>query len=163
MIVKNAGWMWHRKYVDWSKRELNGIHGNGQTPVNFANQSAVYALYDCNNVCIYIGQAGSGDNSALYDRLKAHALNDRLFCLWERFSWFGFYTADAMKEKEWDSQWEINTDIKNIMNVMEAVAINVSRPNYNMSWGNLCLPDEDWYYQEEEHLEMSAPPPRSRY
>lgn len=75
MIINNAGYMWNRKYVDWSKRHLFGSpdRGGGDEQ-DFADQTGVYGLYSGTHECIYIGQAGQGDSSALFDRLKAHAL-----------------------------------------------------------------------------------------
>jgi len=40
---------------------------------NFVEQSAIYGLYDAVNRCVYIGQAGRGDTSSVYDRLGAYA------------------------------------------------------------------------------------------
>ena len=63
MLIECAGFMWHRKYVDWSRRQLLGVSedGGSEAEIDFANQSAIYGLYDDSGHCIYVGQAGKGE------------------------------------------------------------------------------------------------------
>ncbi len=150
MIIKNAGFMWHRKFVNWKKKELIGHPEEGKDyKFNFADQTAIYGLYDRNNICIYIGQAGSGDVSGLYERLKDHT-NDYLFCMWERFSWYGFYSVKALKEMEYESEYNITTDINEVMTTLETIAIHLMLPRHNLSMGD-DIKKIQWYYQEEEY------------
>ena len=157
--------MWHRKYIDWNNRELIGypekLRSYGKDrgkKEDFAEQAAVYALYNNNNECVYVGQAGKGEKSALFDRLKEHALDDELFCLWERFTWYGFYSVDALiknTEKAYDDEFDVETDINELMNVMESLLIRTSLPRYNFSRGSLKKEKGkgvvEWYYQLEEY------------
>jgi hypothetical protein len=161
MIIKNVGWMWHRRFINWNRRKLIGFSSPGDRKENFANQSAIYALYNHCNSCVYIGLAGKKEQGALYDRMRTHAIDDRLFCSWERFSWFGFLSIQALHKQTWNDEWKITTDVEETMHVIEAVAIHVFRPNFNASWGNLR--DVEWYYQKEEYQELIKPPPRNNY
>ena len=81
-IIKNTGHMWHRKYINWQKGDqLIGIsESKPSRAVNFADQAAIYALYDIDFTCVYVGQAGSGETRGIYHRLRDHAINDYLSC-----------------------------------------------------------------------------------
>jgi hypothetical protein len=164
MIIKNMGYMWHRKYVNWqSGSELMGYSETDDRQVNFAYQTGVYVLYDHNLSCIYVGQAGRGENTGLYHRLKTHATEDELFCIWERFSWFGFYSTEAL-EKGTDSvflkEYKINTDVNEVMNLAESLIIHVQRPRFNKSIKyQFSESDEgeiEWFYQMAEFEEQKA-------
>lgn len=150
-IIKNAGWMWHRKYVNWHRGgELLGYpeEGNGVNPVDFGYQAALYALYDTNHNCIYIGQAGSGDVYGLYHRLKAHT-HDYLFCMWERFSWFGFYPVENANSVNFEGGFEFRTDVNQILNLTETLCIHTLMPRFNTRKGT-NISDIQWYYQQAE-------------
>lgn len=161
-IIKNIGYMWQRKYVNWqSGRELMGYpeirKGEG---VNFADQAGIYMLYDRNLQCVYVGQVGKKDKG-LFDRLKDHT-EDHLFCVWERFSWFGFYTKKALEKgtsKAFTEEYEIITNVDELMNVIESFIIRSCRPSFNQSWGCLFNENSDeyieWYYQEAEWEEQA--------
>lgn len=160
-IVKNIGYMWRRKYVNWqSGRDLIGKPDGFQgESINFADQSGIYVLYDRNLQPIYLGQAGKGESKGLYDRLRDHTEDD-LFCAWERFSWFGFYSKEVLKAGAFEKEYEINTDINELMNVVESMLIRVSKPAFNKSTGCLKSDNSDgmieWYYQEAEWEEQDA-------
>jgi len=70
-IIQNTGHLWHKKYVNWQRgRQLVGVSESSPgKPVNFADQAAIYALYDKEFKCIYVGQVGSGETKGLYSRL----------------------------------------------------------------------------------------------
>jgi hypothetical protein len=164
MIIKNIGYMWHRKYINWeSGSELIGYSETNDKKVNFAYQAGIYVLYDLNLNCIYVGQAGRGENTGLYDRLKAHATEDELFCMWERFSWFGFYSRETL-QKSTDSaflkEYKINTDVNEVMNLTESLIIHVQRPRFNKSIKYKFHEKDDkgieWFYQKAEFEEQEA-------
>ncbi len=168
MIVKNAGYMWHRKYVNWfSGEELIGYSEVNDKRVNFANQAGIYALYDGNSKCVYVGQSGKGSYKGLYHRLKDHAIEDGLFCMWERFTWFGFYSSTMLykgvNEKakgNYDKEFPIKTDVNELMNVIESMIIQVQTPSLNMSSGCMTADKSrekiEWFYQMAEIEEQKA-------
>jgi hypothetical protein len=161
MIIKNIGYMWHRKYVDWQRGgELLGYSETTDKPVNFAYQAGLYALYNSNSSCIYIGQAGKGEFKGLYHRLKDHTEN-HLFCMWERFSWFGFYSTATLKngtDAAFLKEYDIKSNVNDLMNVIESLMIRAYRPAFNLSIGSLrCDNDKDqieWFYQKAEWEEQ---------
>ncbi len=145
LIIENVGYMWHRKYVNWENRQLTGILEGGDRKVDFADQSGIYVLYhDIDPV--YIGLAGTEENSALYDRLRTHT-TDRLFCMWARFSWYGFYSADVLETQRWDNNFKVATDVNELMTVMESLLIRICEPRFNLSRGTLG--PVEWYDQQE--------------
>lgn len=164
-IIKNIGYMWHRKYVNWQKgRELIGTPDGFQGGnINFADQAGIYVLLDRNLQPVYIGQSGKGSLIGLYDRLKDHTVNDN-FCAWERFSWYGFYSKEALQsswkgdDKGFDKEYKISTDVNELMNVIESILIRTCRPSFNRSWGCLTSDNSDgiieWYCQEAEWKEQ---------
>lgn len=154
LIIKNAGFMWHRKYINWQKgAELFGVSEKKYSePVNFADQAAIYSLYDHNYKCLYIGQAGSGETRGLYHRLKDH-LNDYLFCMWERFSWYGFYSERSLTNNDFKDEFKVTSDVNQLLNVIEAISIHTHFPLLNRSMGS-GVTDIKWYYQPEEYDEQ---------
>lgn len=163
MIIKNVGYMWHRKYVNWQKgNELIGYSENDDTKVDFAYQAGIYALYDRNSSCVYVGQAGKGENVGLYCRLKNHT-DDHLFCMWERFSWFGFYSSDTIRkgtDAAFNKEYDVKTDVNELMNVIEALILRTFRPSCNLSLGSLLdvrgKDHLEWFYQKAEWEERQA-------
>ncbi len=155
-IIKNTGYLWHRKYINWqSGRQLLGVsESHAGKPVNFADQAAIYALYDKDFKCIYVGQAGRGETKGLYDRLKDHALEDYLFCRWGRFSWWGFYSVENLEKQDYDKQFKINTNVNEIMDMVESLIIRVNPSTLNMALGK--LKGVEWFYQEAEFEEQRA-------
>jgi hypothetical protein len=163
-IIKNMGYMWHRKYVNWEGgRKLFGSPEVGKgKDVNFADQAGIYVLYDRNLQPIYVGQTGSGKTIGLFDRLRDHT-HDELFCMWERFSWFGFYSVNTVEggvDKGFDDEFEIETDVNELMNIIETLIIRTCRPSFNKASGCLVsgtvVEDVQWYYQEAEWEEQEA-------
>ncbi len=163
MIIKNIGYMWHRKYIDWQRGgKLIGHSETTGKQVNFANQAGIYALYDNNLRCIYVGQAGRGDYKGLYQRLKDHT-DDYLFCMWERFTWFGFYSTSTLNKKTeaaFKKEYDIKTNVNDLMNVIESLMIRASRPVFNLSLGSLQGADDkgqlEWFYQKAEWEEQET-------
>jgi hypothetical protein len=154
LIIKNTGYMWHRKYVNWQNgSKLIGVSEVKECPaVNFASQAGIYALYDKDFRCVYVGQAGRGETKGLYHRLKDHAIEDYLFCRWERFSWYGFYSVKSLEEGNYDKEFKVNTDVNEIMDVIESLIIQVNSPKLNMTRGSLA--GVEWFYQKAEFEEQ---------
>ena len=151
MLIKCAGFMWHRRYVDWSQRILIGRPEQGKgAAVEFADQSAIYGLYSPNHECIDIGQAGSGVVTSLYDRLRDHALYDHLFCFWERFTWFGFYSPEQLRNGDFDDPVATDVKLAEALDTLESVATYLAFPRFNRRWGK-GFGEVTWYYQEAEY------------
>ena len=154
-MIANAGYMWHRKFVNWYEKKERLLLGTSEdaekTEANFADQTGIYLLYDNSGSCIYVGQAGRGDSSGLFDRLKDHAVQDDLFCLWERFTWFGFYSHEIL-EKNGPYEDRFGGGIIQALDVLEAIAIYASNPAMNRRRGT--LKDVKWFYPKEQFEEM---------
>ncbi len=151
MLIKAAGYLWHRKHVDWGRgRRLMGWPEEGKgDEVNFADQSGIYGLYDANHQCIYIGQAGRGD-SGLYDRLKSHAIEDHLFCFWERFTWFGFYSPTQLRDGKYDDPVAAAVMLTEALDTIESIGIYLALPRFNRRYES-GFDGVTWYYQAEEY------------
>ena len=161
-IIKNIGYMWHRKYVDWNdKPHLYGYsEWDDSKKVDFAFQSGIYTLYNQNSECIYVGQAGRGDQTGLFHRLKTHALDNELFCMWQRFTWYGFYSVETIHSdsgKAYEDEFKIKTNINELMNVIESMIIRTAMPQFNKSVGSLKKDKEtigiEWFYQKAQFEE----------
>ena len=154
MIIKTAGYMWHRRHVDWGLRRLVGLPEEGKGgEVNFADQSGIYGLYAANHECIYIGQAGKGESSGLYDRLKTHALEDHLFCFWERFTWFGFYSPEQLRKGNCDDPIAEDVNLAEALDTMESVGIYLALPRFNRRYESGFV-GVSWYYQAAEYEQL---------
>lgn len=158
-IVKNIGYMWHRKYVNWNKSHLIGYSESGDEEMDFRYQAGIYVLYGKDYEIIYIGQAGKGENSGLFKRIKDHT-QDEMFCMWERFSWYGFYSKSALKKDDYGEEFTFECDVNEIMNVIEALLIRVNLPKFNKSSGSLLKEGEggmiEWFYQKAEFEEQES-------
>lgn len=162
MLIKTAGYMWNREYVDWTSGELLGTaeEGGARKTVNFADQSAIYGLFDSNHRCVYVGQAGGGETSALYDRLRSHALDDSLFCLWQRFTWFGFYSAKDLENGKFADPIAASVSLATVLNEFETVGFYLALPRHNLRSEN-GFAHVNWYYQEGEYQELKNAKPKS--
>jgi hypothetical protein len=164
MIIKNAGYMWHRKYINWdSGADIIGYSEVDDKSVNFAYQAGIYLLYDHNFECVYVGQAGRGENTGLYHRLQQHVQDDYLFCVWERFSWFGFYSIEALQkgnDEAFNKEYKIHINVNKLMDVIESMIIRVHRPRFNYSLGSMPKGEKEerieWFYQKAEFEERKA-------
>jgi len=153
MLIKAAGYLWHRKYVDWGHRRLMGLPESGKGPeVNFADQSAIYGLFSANHECIYVGQAGRGE-AGLFDRIRTHAIEDHLFCFWERFTWFGFYSAEELGNEKYEDCIAKRVVLADALNAIESVGIYLALPRFNRRYG-AGFGDVAWYYQLAEYEEL---------
>ncbi|MBW2046891.1 MAG: hypothetical protein JRI96_18820 [Deltaproteobacteria bacterium] len=153
MLIKCAGFMWHRRHVDWGRRQLLGVsEDGGRKEVDFADQSGIYGLYDGTGQCVYIGHAGKGEQVCLYDRLRDHALEDHLFCFWERFTWFGFYSPEQLLEGQFEDPIATAVSLEEALNAFESVAIYLGLPRFNRRYGS-GFGGVAWYYQLAEYEE----------
>lgn len=171
-IIKNIGYMWHRRFVNWDSVALIGNSENNDSSVDFAYQAGIYSLYNHNSECVYVGQTGRGDNSGLFHRLQYHAIKGELFCMWERFSWFGFYSVDTLNSKnddDFNKEFKdgVTSDYNEIMNVIESIIVRVHLPKFNMNKGSLKKNKDtgkiEWYYQKAEQEERISEYEKLKY
>jgi hypothetical protein len=73
--------------------------------------------------------------------------------MWERFSWFGFYSVESLLRRGYDKDFEIVTNINDLMNVIESVTIHIHFPLFNRSMG-IDTSKIQWFYQKEEYEEQ---------
>jgi len=144
-VLKIGGRRWRADYVFWGKPgraqgiDLRGYSVGSQgrpTPklisdrtVNLANVSALYALLHRAEP-IYVGEADK-----LGPRLRQH-LSDDLAGLWDEFTWVSpdSYSVDAAGKgliTNWDPTVAVNGTAKEIVELLELVAINFSRRGLN--------------------------------
>ena len=79
-------------------------------------------------------------------------MHDYLFCAWERFSWFGFYSVDSIIKEKQDDEFDFETDVNATMDIIEALIIHINLPRYNKSMGR-NISKIEWYYQLAEYEE----------
>ena len=85
--------------------------------------------------------------------------------MWERFSWYGFYSVETIKNNQNRAYYNefkkgINTDINELMNVIESMIIRIHTPRFNKSLGSLKKERKsgeiEWFYQKAEIEERIA-------
>jgi len=129
-FVNAFGMYWRRDSVLWNKSpRLLGQQQLGSQPVDFSQQKGVYLLHDGSKV-VYVGRT---TDQPLGTRLKQHT-SDRLNGRWDRFSWFGIFSAtdvgglsDAPPDK---------FNIENLIATMEALLIEGLEPPQNRKRGD---------------------------
>jgi len=126
--IMALGMYWERSLVDWKSSRILGIELDGAKPVNMAEQTGIYLLYDFRDI-IYVGRA---TNSSLGARLRAHT-KDRLKTRWNRFSWFGFR---GVKENGELQEIPDNYELQDIISAMESILIESFEPPQNRKQGD---------------------------
>ena len=123
VLVKNYGLYWDRMFVDWKKKQVCGKLAKRKDMVNFWKQRGIYVLYSKENVPIYFGQAGIGNNT-LGDRLKQHTSDDWEE-MWDKFSWFGFCKVKKGSNDlaKMAASQQISTVLE--VNLLEAILITI--------------------------------------
>jgi len=95
------------------------------------------------------GHSDKGDTAALFERLRDHAIEDDLFCLWQRFTWFGFFTPEQIGNEDYDGPVAESLTLKDALNMIESVAIHLAMPRHNLR-KECGFSDVKWYYQPAE-------------
>jgi len=153
MLIQTAGYMWSRWHVDWTQRRLLGTpEEGGGKEVDFADQSGIYGLFSSDHECVYVGQVGKGERG-LYDRLKDHAIEDELFCLWERFTWFGVYSSSQLLRGECPDRIAEAVTLHETLDTIETIGIYLALPRFNRHW-EMGFGGVVWYYQAAEYEEL---------
>ena len=146
-LIQSYGLFWDRDKVDWSKNKakLLGRLKAKDEPVDFRDQAGIYALYDREFRLLYVGQAGSS-NSTLFSRLRyhntLHAGTRGLASRWQYFSWFGLLRVLKGSQKLADPPKTHQTKRPEILDALEAVAIEIADPDLNRQGGRLRAIEE---------------------
>ena len=134
VVIPCFGLYWERSLVSWSRgKPLLGVkerkNGDGEDPVNFANQKGVYVLYLWPKVT-YVGRTtGKG----LFERLRDHHQKH-----WDRFSWFGLCPVDDDGQLG-EPKGQASFSEKAM--VMEGLLLSVLTPPDNKKRGDLLGPE----------------------
>lgn len=136
-IIKTEafGLYWDRSAVNWESgsNSLLGQQSKGAQTVDFADQDGIYMLHDDRDI-MYVGKTYTPDkeNYGLYRRLKAHNDDPRKTVYWNTFSWFGFR---PVSEDGQLLQASSNATVESVINVIEAIFIEVLLPRLNQQSG----------------------------
>ena len=133
--VAAYGLYWDRDKVLWNpggggKRQLLGIHDGRNEPVDLANQSGIYVLFN-RLTPMYVGRT---DKKNLFGRLEDHNDSDRRRARWDQFSWFGFR---EISENGTLSNENVDFSTSILITVLESVMIEAFIPPLNDRGGEL--------------------------
>lgn len=139
-LIQSYGLFWDRDKVDWTGGQLLGVPSAKGGAVDFRDQLGIYALYDREFRLLYVGQVGGGRNTLL-GRLRIHntlrtgtrALADR----WRYFSWFGVLRVLKGKNELAKRPDTRQTTLQDLLDALEAVAIEIADPDLNRQGGRL--------------------------
>lgn len=150
-LIRAFGMYWERGAVHWqATTQLLGRYDRKSTPVDFAQQTGVYLLFDGRDV-VYAGRTGlrqSGD--ALARRLYEHT-EDRLRGRWDRFSWFGLRTVrDDGTLGAAASAYDASEAM--LIATLEALLIEAFEPPQNRKRGD-SLRDREFIQVEDPEVE----------
>ena len=146
------GLFWKRENVFWgrpkSQGALQGILNKAKknNPVDFWNQSGIYALYADYHL-VYVGQAGQ---SGIGPRLKGHT-KDHLAGRWDSFSWFGICYVKK-NEKLSDIPGTRNISTSTILNITEAITTAIAEPPLNKQAGRFGVTVEIYLQKKDDRL-----------
>lgn len=138
--IKCYGDFWNRKAVNWtpgsSGRALWGrTRKSSSEKVDFRSQAGIYVLFTPQREIVYVGQAGAGDKTTLYGRLRRHNFN-RLRDRWTHFSWFGVLAfGDDLSLTDFEAK---PVEKRDVLNELEGILIHLVEPRLNRQgaqWG----------------------------
>ena len=154
-LIKNFGHLWERKYIRWGHSHSLGHLGGYKTKqrwADFREQIGIYVLYNADLNPIYVGQAGSGNNT-LFNRLNSHEA-DRLWNRWTHFTWFGFRGVTLQNKLSGHDKISkvFKTTGNSLLNQLEGALITALEPKLNKQGAR--WPGVEEFYQEiEDELE----------
>ena len=95
----------------------------------------------------------AGANPVSDDRLKTHALDDHLFCFWERFTWFGFYSPVQLCNGTYDDPVAEAVTLAEALDTIESIGIYLALPRFNRRY-ETGFTGVSWYYQAAEYEQL---------
>jgi HB1, ASXL, restriction endonuclease HTH domain len=129
-LINAFGMYWSRANVVWSSNpRILGQQQPGSEPVDFCGQKGVYVLFDGRDA-VYVGRT---TDQPMGVRLKQHTV-DRLNGRWDRFSWFGVYSASESGSLITGASANFNLDM--LIATMEALLIEGLEPPQNRKRGD---------------------------
>ena len=145
VVIANFGLHWREEWIRWGKQnsrgKLLGIEkGLHKEPVDFREQSGVYALY-ADFELVYIGETAA---RGLLVRLRDH-INDHLSERWNRFSWFGTRAVDDRTKRLAHPPSSSGFDNKAVIDTLEAVSIAIAEPRLNLQRGQWPAPHTQFF------------------
>ena len=131
ILFTHYGLHWSECNVFWStsKKKKGGLRGvekrskKSEEGRDFNDYIGIYCLYDGTRL-LYVGEAGLGNSSTIYNRLSHHR-SDHLADAWDEFSWFG---------REKTSNDAVSKTIQSFQQ-LEALLIAVTDPGSNKQSG----------------------------
>lgn len=139
-MITHYGLFWSERDVFWGRPKNAGqLLGRSKTPLgrrgaptqaerdkamDYRNYVGLYCLYGEGEL-LYIGEAGLGTKSTLFDRLKRHRTGP-MAGRWDAFSWFG------------RSDCEGQTKIESALGQLEAITISIINPGFNKQSGTFA-------------------------
>lgn len=136
-MITHYGLFWSERDVFWGRRKNKGqLLGRTKTPLghpgaptreekakatDFREYIGLYCLYGDGEL-LYIGEAGLGTKSTLFDRLKQHRQGP-MSGRWESFSWFGRAACTG------------ETKVEGALAQLEAISIAIINPGFNKQGG----------------------------
>lgn len=136
-MITHYGLFWSERDVFWGRQRRAGqLLGREKTPLgrrgapskverdnarDYRNYIGLYCIYG-EGALLYIGEAGLGTGSTLFDRLKKHRTGP-LAGRWDAFSWFGREHSEG------------RTAVETALRQLEAIAISIINPGFNRQSG----------------------------
>ena len=139
-MITHYALFWSERDVFWGRQKKKGqLLGRTKTPLghpgaptksekakatDFREYVGLYCPYGDGEL-LYIGEAGLGTASTLFDRLKQHHQGP-MSGRWNSFSWFGRETCTGQAE------------IKEALGQLEAISIAIINPGFNKQSGTFA-------------------------
>lgn len=139
MLIQNYGLYWLREDVFLGSGNKEGhlkgtrVKAKTTSPVDFRYQQGIYCLYDDNFRLVYVGQAGSGMQQRLMERLKQH-MKDPLSDRWTKFSWFGIRAVNKTGKLRAEKT-AAHPALSDVLDHIEAILIASAEPPHNRQGG----------------------------
>ena len=75
-----------------------------------------------------------------------------MFCFWERFTWFGFYSPVQLSKNAFEDPITNGVTLAELLDTVESVGIYLALPRFNRRYGS-GFEEVAWYYQRAQYDE----------